>query len=131
MEKRVVASPSRIAIVDDDPSLREAVKGLLRSAGFHAETFASAEDALSSGRLSGADCLVLDIRMPGMSGFELQERLFASGALVPIVFVTAHGDEHTRRRALERGAVDCLRKPFSDDALLDAIARAMGTAAPA
>jgi FixJ family two-component response regulator len=129
-EKPVVSNPSRICVVDDDASLREALRGLLRSAGFHAHAFASAEEALSSGRLTETDCLVLDIRMPGMSGFELQERLIASGSGVPIVFVTAHADEHARKRVLERGAVDCLQKPFSEDALLRAIGRALGTTAP-
>ena len=118
---------SRISVVDDDPSVREAVKGLLKSAGFHAEVFASAEEVLSSGRLPGTACLILDIRMPGMSGIELQERLIASGCVVPIIFITARADEDARARAMERGAVDCLQKPFSDDALLNAIAKAIGT----
>jgi FixJ family two-component response regulator len=121
----------RISVVDDDVSMRQAIKGLLKSAGFHAEVFASAEEVLNSGRLSGTACLILDVRMPGMSGIELQERLIASGRVVPIIFVTAHADEEERARALERGAVDCLQKPFSDDALLDAIARATGATSPA
>ena len=118
---------SRISVVDDDAAVREAVKGLLKSAGFHAEAFASAEEILSSGRLTGTACLILDVRMPGMSGIEFQERLIASGCLVPIIFITAHADEEARARALNRGAVACLQKPFSDDALLDAIAKAIGT----
>ncbi len=121
---------SQLSVVDDDASLREAIRGLLRSAGFDAEVFASAEEFLTSGRSSGTTCLVLDVRMPGMSGIELQERLLASGHTVPIVFITAHADEHERARAMDRGAVDCLRKPFSDDALLDAIAKANGAAPP-
>jgi FixJ family two-component response regulator len=121
-----VSDTWRISVVDDDASMREAIRGLLRSAGFEAEVFASAEEFLTSGRLSDTTCLVLDVRMPGMSGIELQERLVASGHAVPIIFVTAHADEDERARALDRGAVDCLRKPFSDDALLDAIAKANG-----
>ncbi len=121
----------RISVVDDDVSMRQAIRGLLKSAGFHAEVFASAEEVLKSGRLSGTACLILDVRMPGMSGIELQERLIASGRMVPIIFITAHADEEERARALERGAVDCLQKPFTDDALLDAIAKATGATSPA
>jgi len=121
-----VPNDSTIAVVDDDASLREALRGLLRSAGFHAEVFASAEEFLRSGRVRGTACLILDVRMPGMSGVELQERLMASDLAVPIVFISAHGDEEVRALALERGAVDFLQKPFSDDALLIAIARAGG-----
>jgi FixJ family two-component response regulator len=90
----------------------------------HAELFASAEEFLRSGRLPGTGCLILDVRMPGMSGLDLQEQLIASDTPIPIIFITAHRDEATRARALERGAVDFLRKPFNDEALLDAIARA-------
>jgi len=122
----VVPNNSRISVVDDDAALRKAIKGLLRSAGFDAEVFASAEEVLNSGRLDGTACLILDVRMPGMSGIALQERLIASGRMVPIVFITAHADEEETTRALERGAVDCLQKPFDDDALLDAIAKAIG-----
>ena len=121
----------RISIVDDDASVREAIRGLLRSAGFDAEVFASAEEFLTSGRSRETTCLVLDVRMPGMSGIDLQERLIASGHALPIVFITAHADEDERARALERGAVACLRKPFSDDALLEAIAKANGATSPA
>jgi FixJ family two-component response regulator len=126
-----VPATSRISVVDDDASVREAIRGLLRSAGFDAEVFASAEEFLTSGRLNGATCLVLDVRMPGMSGIELQERLIASGHVIPIIFITAHADEDERARALDRGAIDCLQKPFSDDALLDAIAKANGASSPA
>jgi FixJ family two-component response regulator len=121
-----VSDAARISIVDDDASVRQAIRGLLRSAGFEAQVFASAEEFLTSGRLNDTTCLVLDVRMPGMSGIELQERLIASGHTVPIIFITAHADEDERARALDRGAIDCLRKPFSDDALLDAIAKANG-----
>ena len=120
-----MANEIRISVIDDDESVRRAVGRLLESVGLHAEPFASAEEFLRSGRLSGTRCLILDLRMPGMSGVELQEQLIASDTAVPIVFITAHGDEATRARALDRGAVDFLRKPFSDEALLDAVARAI------
>jgi FixJ family two-component response regulator len=119
-----VAKKLRISVIDDDESVRLAVGRLLDSIGLHAELFASAEEFLRSGRVPGTGCLILDVRMPGMSGVELQEQLIASDTRVPIIFISAHGDEAARARALERGAVDFLRKPFSDKALLDAIARA-------
>jgi FixJ family two-component response regulator len=122
---------SRISVVDDDESMRNALRGLLKSVGFQAELFASAEEFLTSGRLPGTACLILDVRMPGMSGVELQEQLIATDSAVPIIFMTAHGDEDARARALERGAVDYLHKPFSDDALLGAIARAIGATSSA
>jgi FixJ family two-component response regulator len=125
-----VPNDSTIAVVDDDASLREALKGLLRSAGFHAEVFASAEEFLRSGRLRGTACLILDVRMPGMSGVELQERLMGTDPAVPIVFISGHGDEEVRALALERGAVEFLQKPFSDEALLNAIAKASGMSSP-
>ena len=124
----VVGTNSTISVVDDDPSVREAIKSLLKSAGFHAEVFASAEEFLESGQLAEATCLILDVRMPGMGGVELQERLIACNCSVPIIFVTAHADEDARALALERGAVEFLRKPFNDEALLDAIARSIGAA---
>jgi FixJ family two-component response regulator len=114
----------RISVIDDDESVRLAVGRLLESVGLHAELFASAEEFLRSGRLPGTGCLILDVRLPGMSGVALQEQLIASDTPVPIIFITAHGDVTTRARALERGAVEFLRKPFSDEALLDAIAKA-------
>lgn len=122
---------SRISVVDDDESMRNALRGLLKSVGLQAELFASAEEFLRSGRLPGTACLILDIRMPGMSGVELQEQLIATDSAVPIIFMTAHGDEETRARALERGAIDFLQKPFSDEALLGAIARAIGATSSA
>jgi len=111
----------KISIVDDDESVREALKSFLKSAGFEVEAFASAEEFLNSGHVSGAACLILDVRMPGMSGVELQDRLTASRDGVPIIFISAHADEEARQRALASGAVDFLQKPFSDEALLNAI----------
>lgn len=84
-----------------------------------------------SGRLKGTTCLILDVRMPGMSGIELQDRLIASGHRIPIIFITGHAEEDDRARALERGAIDWLQKPFSDDALLEAITKANGATSPA
>ncbi len=122
----LVPTNSTVSVVDDDTSMRQALRGLLKSAGFHAEVFASAEEFLNSGRLSETACLVLDVRMPGITGLELQEQLIASGWTVPIIFITAHGDDDARTRAIELGAIDFLQKPFSDQALLNAIARALG-----
>ena len=121
---------SRIAVVDDEAAMREAVKSLLGSAGFEAEVFASARELLTSGRLVGTACLVVDVRMPGMSGIELQETLIKSRRRVPIIFITAHADETVRARALQRGAVAVLQKPFADEALLDAVAAAMAMPDP-
>ena len=101
--------------------MREALRGLLRSAGFQVEVFGSAEEFLASGRLADTACLILDVQMPGITGLEMQEQLIASGSTVPRIFITARGDEDTRSRALERGAIDFLQKPFSDEALLGAV----------
>jgi FixJ family two-component response regulator len=114
-----------ICIVDDDASVREALEGLLRSAGFRVEVFRSAAEFLRSARVSDAACLILDVRMPGMGGLELQEELVGSNRTVPIIFITAHGDADARGHALERGAIGFLQKPFNDDALLDAIGAAL------
>jgi FixJ family two-component response regulator len=114
-----------ISIVDDDDSVRESVRGLLRSVRYGVEAFASAEEFLSSDRSRETDCLILDVRMPGMSGLELQSSLVASRRLIPVVFITAHGDEELRSRALRAGAVDFLLKPFSEDALLNAVQTAL------
>ena len=110
-----------ISIVDDDESIRESLPDLLREFGFVAETFASAEEFLVSGRIDETRCLILDIAMPGMSGPDLQRELAARRYDIPIVFITAHGDQTTRPRLLEQGAVECLIKPFSDTALRDAL----------
>jgi FixJ family two-component response regulator len=115
-----------ISFVDDDDSVRESVRGLLRSVRFGVETFASAEEFLRSDRASETDCLILDVRMSGMSGLELQSRLVANHRDIPVVFITAHGDEELRSRALRAGAVDFLLKPFSEEALLNAVHTALG-----
>jgi FixJ family two-component response regulator len=125
-----VRNSSQVVVVDDDASVREALSALLRSAGFRVELFASPEELLRSGQLRDTACLVLDVRMSGMSGVDLQDQLNASGSSIPIIFMTAHADASVRTRALAAGAVDFLQKPFSDDALLEAIDRAIGLARP-
>jgi len=120
-----VSESTVITIVDDDESVREALKSLIRSVGFKAEVFASGEEFLNSDRLRDTACLILDVQMPGISGLELQNRLAALQNRVPVVFITAHGNEEDRKRALQAGAVDFLRKPFSEEALLDAVHSAL------
>jgi FixJ family two-component response regulator len=120
----VVNLPS-ISVVDDDESIRESLRGLMRSIGFSANIFASAEEFLNSDHLRKTDCLILDVRMPGMNGLELQRQLMVSRREIPVIFITAHGDEEARARALEEGAVAYLFKPFSEDALLNAVHAAL------
>jgi FixJ family two-component response regulator len=122
-----MANPPLISVVDDDDSVRESLGGLIRSLGFAVKAFASAEEFLTSDRLPDTDCLILDVRMPGMNGLELQRQLAASHMSIPVIFITAHGDEETRVRALNGGAVDYLLKPFSEEALLNAINTALKT----
>ena len=122
-----MANPPLISVVDDDDSVRESIGGLIRSVGFAVKAFASAEEFLTSDRLPDTDCLILDVRMPGMNGLELQRRLAASHMSIPVIFITAHGDEETRVRALNGGAVDYLLKPFREEALLNAINTALKT----
>jgi FixJ family two-component response regulator len=114
-----------IVVVDDDAAIREAVQSLLRSVGLRAEGFASAQDFLQSGRLQDTACLIVDVRMPRMSGLELQQQLTTAQCPIPVVFITAHGDAETRSRALRAGAVAFLGKPFSDEALLRAVRTAL------
>jgi FixJ family two-component response regulator len=114
-----------ISVVDDDESVRESLPDLLRACGFAAQAFASAEEFLVSSAVEQTCCLILDIAMPGMSGFDLQQELTRRRQEIPIVFITAFGDETVRSRALAAGAVECLSKPFSETALLDAVATAL------
>jgi FixJ family two-component response regulator len=116
-----VGNPPLISIIDDDESVREALCGLVSSVGFAARTFASAEEFVKSDQLGNADCLILDVCMPGMSGIELQRQLVADHCDVPVIFITAHGDEGMRAQALKSGAEAVLIKPFSEEALLNAI----------
>ncbi|HTO68609.1 MAG TPA: response regulator [Casimicrobiaceae bacterium] len=115
-----------ISVVDDDDSFRESLLGYFRSVGFAARGFASAAAFLDSGELELADCVTLDVRMPGMSGPALQSQLRRLRPDLPIVFITAHGDETTRARVLQEGAIACLPKPFDGRELLTAIHTAVG-----
>jgi FixJ family two-component response regulator len=114
-----------ISVVDDDDCIRESLQGLLQSIGFAVETFSSAQAFLDSDCHIRTDCLILDVRMPGMRGPDLQRELARRRCDVPIVFITAHGDEDIRPRVLADGAVDCLLKPFTEEALLRAIRAAL------
>lgn len=114
-----------IAIVDDDESLRGALLALMKEAGLSAKAFESAEEFLDSGQQREVGCLIADIRMPGMSGLDLQAKLNADDCHIPTIFITAHGDEKMRMQALRSGAVEFLAKPFNDDALLESIRAAL------
>jgi FixJ family two-component response regulator len=110
-----------IAIVDDDDLMRSALQGFLKAVGLSAQAFASAEEFLNSGQQREIGCLIADIRMPGISGLELQAKLNAENCRIPTIFITAHGDEKMRLQALRAGAVEFLAKPFDDEALLESI----------
>jgi FixJ family two-component response regulator len=116
---------SLVSIVDDDESVRESLPDLIRQFGFDVEAFASAEAFLASESVNDTRCLVLDIAMPGMAGTDLQRELANRRQMIPIVFITASGDRTVRRRLLAEGAVECLFKPFSETALLDALNAAL------
>lgn len=118
---------SLIAVVDDDESVRESLPDLLREFGFGVQAFAAAEDFLDSQFLDQTHCLLLDIAMPGMNGPELQQELSRRQHAIPIVFITANVDKSVRSRVLAAGAVDCLTKPFSESALLQAVTTALRT----
>jgi FixJ family two-component response regulator len=120
-----MAKRSLVAVVDDDESVRESLPDLLWQLGFASRAFSSAEAFLASGVVSETSCLLLDIAMPGKSGPELQQELAEWGQHIPIVFITGHGDRAIRPRLLARGAVECLFKPFSEAALLDALNAAL------
>jgi len=121
----VTDNPSLVSVVDDDESVRESLPDLLRQFGFDVEAFASAEAFLASDAVSETNCLLLDIAMAGMSGPELQQELKRRRQAIPIVFITANGDRTVRSSMLARGAVDCLIKPFSEAALLNAVRAAL------
>ena len=120
-----IQASAPVAIVDDDELMRGALQGLLRAAGFEARTFASAEEFLESGEPLRFGCLIADIRMPGMSGLDLQAALKADRIATPIIFITAHGDERMRMQALRSGAVEFLAKPFDDEVLLETVRAAL------
>ena len=115
-----------VSVVDDDESVRESLPDLLKELGFAVQAFSSAEEFLASDSLGRTNCLILDIAMPGMSGPELQRELRRRMHRIPIVFITAHADETARPRSLERCAVQCLLKPFSESALIEALTAALG-----
>jgi FixJ family two-component response regulator len=110
-----------VAIIEDDESYRVAVQRLLKSAGFSAQSFASAEDFLSSGQQHQTGCLIADIQMPGISGLDLQSKLNSDHCPIPTIFITAHGDEKMRLQAMRAGAVKFLAKPFDGETLLEAV----------
>jgi FixJ family two-component response regulator len=114
-----------IAIVDDDDLMRNALQGLLKSVGLPAKAFSSAEEFLQSGQQHQTACLIADIRMPGMSGLDLQAKLNAERCRIPTIFITAHGDAKMRMQAMRAGAVEFLAKPFDDEVLLQNVRAAM------
>lgn len=115
-----------ISIVDDDPSVREAMLGLVRSLGFDAASFSSAEDFLQSDQIDETSCLITDVQMPGLSGVELQSQLISRGSPVPIIFVTASPERRIEAQARSAGAVAFLNKPFDDKTLIECLDRALG-----
>jgi FixJ family two-component response regulator len=126
-QKKILAV---IGIVDDDESVRDSISSLLRSAGYKTESFESAEAYLNSDRASEPNCLLLDGRMPGLSGLQLQSELNRQKVSIPVIFITAHTNEQVRERALSEGAVAVLGKPFNDEVLLGAIDSAVGSKGP-
>jgi FixJ family two-component response regulator len=118
-------NPKMVAVVDDDESFRGALQRLLKSAGFPVRSFTSAEDFLKSGQQHDTGCLITDIRMPGMSGLDLQTNLNADHCPIPTIFITAHGDERMRLQAMRGGAVKFLAKPFDDAILLESVRAAL------
>src|SRR3981081_3871900 len=114
-----------VAIGDDDDLMRGALQGLLKAVGLPARAFASAEEFLSSGQHRETACLIADIRMPGMSGLELQAKLNAEHCRIPTIFITAHGDAKMRLQALRAGAVEFMAKPFDDEVLLESVRAAL------
>ena len=121
-------SALQISIVDDDESMREATKGLVRSLGYQAVTFASAEEFLQSDSVSNTSCLITDVQMPGLSGIDLQRGLITRGVQMPTIFITAFPEEGARLRALTAGAFGYLGKPFSEESLVSCLDKALGRA---
>ena len=115
-----------IFVVDDDPSIRRSLERLLRAAGYTVETFVSARQFLERGDLAAPGCLVLDVRMPGQSGLDLQQVLEVAGHRIPVIFITGHADLPLAQQAMQAGAVGLLAKPFDGQELLDTIGRALG-----
>jgi len=121
-----IATKNLIAVVDDDELVRGALQRLLKASGLGTVSFGSAESLLKSGQLPDIACLIVDIRMPGMSGLELQAKLKAERCRIPIIFITAHGDAKMRTQAMRDGAVKFLAKPFDNTVLLEAVHAALG-----
>jgi FixJ family two-component response regulator len=121
------AERTLISIVDDDEEIREATEGLMRSLGYRAATFASAEEFLQSASVDNTSCLITDVQMPGLSGIDLQRRLIEQGVHMPTIFITAFPEEGTRTRAMTSGAAGYLGKPFSADSLLKCLDTALGS----
>jgi FixJ family two-component response regulator len=119
------AGASTVFVIDDDDRVRAAIEGLLESEGVRCETFATPEEFLKTKPVGGPSCLVLDVRLPGVSGLEFQRRLMEIGVQIPIIFITAHGDIPMTVKAMKAGAIEFLSKPFRDQDLLDAIHQAL------
>jgi len=119
------AAPSTVFVVDDDPSVRAAIQGMLKSVGLRSETFATPQEFLRSKRPDEPSCLILDVRLPGINGLDFQRELADEGIQIPIIFITGHGDIPMSVRAMKSGAVEFLTKPFQDQDLLDAIHQAL------
>jgi FixJ family two-component response regulator len=115
-----------VAIVDDDQSVQNALKDLMESVGISARCFGSAQEFLASHERDRTACLIVDIRMPGMSGLEMQARLKAEGSFIPIIFMTAHNDSKTKMQAIKAGAIEFLSKPFDDEVLLEKVRLTLG-----
>ena len=122
---RAMSQTSTIAIVDDDKAVRELIKLFVRSLGYNAAAFASADEYLNSGRVDDTSCLITDVQMPGLSGIDLQDRLIASGHRIPTIFITAYSDKNVRMRAMKAGAVAFLSKPFDHDRFLGCLGKAL------
>ncbi len=125
MNQQDKSVPFTVFVVDDDQAMRNSLKWLIESIGMQVESFASADDFLKSYYPGRSGCLLLDVRMPGMSGLELQEYLLQNEIYIPAIVITGHGDVHMAVRAMKAGAVDFIEKPFNDEVLLDAIRRAL------
>jgi FixJ family two-component response regulator len=125
MKEQVKDTSATVFVIDDDPSIREAIDSLIRSVGINVRTFASAQEFMTCKRPDAPACLVLDVRMPGLSGLDLQRELANAGIRIPVIFITGHGDIPMSVRAMKAGAVEFLTKPFRDQDLLDAISQAI------
>ena len=119
------AGAPTVFVIDDDAGMRAAIEGLLKSVGLRSESFGKAQDFLRSERPDGPSCLVLDVRLPGINGLEFQQELANAGILIPIIFITGHGDIPMTVKAMKSGAVEFLTKPFRDQELLDAVHQAL------